>query len=324
MGRGKERSLAESKTPLAEIDFTKGDFVEQIYAQEGLDHSILTRKEEIQLAKKIETGQQAMGIISQNGHLPDEERKKLRKEIEEGEEARERFIRSNLRLVASVAKKFRGRRVEFLDLVQEGNIGLMKALEKYDHQRGNRFSTYATWWIRQKIVRFIHAQSRTIRLPAHVNDQLRRYSNDSENLASKLGRIPTPEEIAVEMGETVEKVKEIERISRLEQTVSLDILRGEEEDSPLYEVIPSEVAVSEEADQALLSEGLEEAFSGLSLREKGVLKLRYGLIDGSFYTLEEIGKRFGLTRERIRQIEKQALRKLRHPLRARKLKDYLE
>jgi len=323
MGRGKERSPAESKTPLVEIDFSRGDFIEQIYAHEGLGHSLLKRKEEVQLAKKIETGQQAQEIISQNGHLTSHEENELRKEIEEGEEARNHFIRSNLRLVAGIAKKYLGRGVPLSDLIQEGNVGLMRAVEKFDPELGFRFSTNATWWIRQAVSRAVGEQGRMIRLPMHRVELLGKIFNAKRSLTPKFGREPTIEEIAQELGKRPEKIKKT--LEYAAPTDSLDReIKKEGGLTTLGDMIKDEESASpaEAATREMIKEQLREAVDSLTPREARVLRLRYGLVDGSTYTLEEVGEEMGLTRERIRQIQAGALRKLRHPLRARKLRDY--
>ncbi len=307
----------------------------RMYLKEIGKVPLLSAEEEIELAQQMEAGSVAGEKISiLKGRLaeaPEEEKEELQAEIKElqktyeiGADAKKRLAEANLRLVVSIAKRYVGRGMLFLDLIQEGNLGLIKAVEKFDYRKGYKFSTYATWWIRQAITRAIADQARTIRIPVHMVETINKLIRVSRQLLQELGREPSPEEIAEEMNMSVERVREILKISQ--EPVSLETPIGEEEDSHLGDFIKDD-NVPVPADAAaftLLKEQLQDVLETLTEREQKVLTLRFGLEDGRARTLEEVGKEFNVTRERIRQIEAKALRKLRHPSRSRKLKDYLE
>ena len=305
----------------------------RMYLKEIGKVPLLSAEEEIELAQKMENGVVAREKIAilkkreESGEAEEgtqEEIEKLTKEANEGDDAKKRLAEANLRLVVSIAKRYVGRGMLFLALIQEGNLGLIKAVEKFDYRKGYKFSTYATWWIRQAITRAIADQARTIRIPVHMVETINKLIRVSRQLLQELGREPSPEEIAAEMNMPVERVREILKISQ--EPVSLETPIGEEEDSHLGDFIQDD-NVPVPADAAaftLLKEQLEEVLGTLTEREQKVLTLRFGLEDGRARTLEEVGKEFNVTRERIRQIEAKALRKLRHPSRSRKLKDYLE
>ena len=283
---------------------------------------LLTAEEEVSLAKRMERGEIARKRLDER--IEDAvEQETLLWEIRDGERAQEHLIKANSRLVVSVAKKYVGRGVPFLDLIQEGNIGLIRAVNKFDYRRGYKFSTYATWWIRQAVTRAIADQGRTIRVPVHMYEQINRLTRASRQLVQELGRDPTTEEIAVALDVPAKKVEQIIRVSQ--RPLSLEMPVGEEEDSYLGDFIEDEDAQSptDAASQQLLREVIDEIFASLTPREVRILQLRFGLVDGYSYTLEEVGRKFGVTRERIRQIEAQALGRLRHPSRSRKLRDYL-
>ncbi len=294
-----------------------------LYLKEISRIPLLTAAQEVEYARGMEMGKRARYRLNKN-HVSPAERARLEAKIREGEMYRQKLIKANFRLVVSIAKKYIGRGVSFLDLIQEGNIGLIRAVEKFDHHRGFKFSTYATWWIRQAITRAIADQGRTIRVPVHMCERINKLTRVSRQLVQELGREPTSEEIAKELGTTSRKVERIIKISQ--RPLSLEMPVGEEQDSHLGDFIPDEMTLgpTDAASHQLLREQMEDILTSLSPREGRVLQLRFGLKDGKAHTLEEVGKKFGVTRERIRQIEAKALRKLRHPSRSRKLRDYLE
>ncbi len=293
-----------------------------LYLKEMARVPLLTPAEEIMLAKTLERGRKAQRKYEKNNNN-EELTHRLLRYVRDGDRARDHLIKANTRLVVSIAKKYMGQGVPFSDLIQEGNLGLMKAVEKFDYQRGYKFSTYATWWIRQAITRALADQGRTIRVPVHMSDRIRKLHQVSRQLEQVWGRKPTPEELADHMDLEPAKVRWMLRVSR--HPVSLERPVGEEEDSELGNFIEDEEAPTppDAAYHRLLQEKLEDVLSTLTPREARILRLRFGLQNGRSYTLEEVGKKFGLTRERIRQIEGQALRKLRHPRRSRQLRDYL-
>ena len=331
----------EDEVEVENIDLSVPDGVSvedpvRMYLKEIGKVPLLSAEEEINLAQRMEEGNVATEKIqllkarmeeaedeAEKAEIQ-EEIKAMQKDIDLGSDAKKRLAEANLRLVVSIAKRYVGRGMLFLDLIQEGNLGLIKAVEKFDYRKGYKFSTYATWWIRQAITRAIADQARTIRIPVHMVETINKLIRVSRQLLQELGREPSPEEIAAEMKMPVDRVREILKISQ--EPVSLETPIGEEEDSHLGDFIKDD-NVPVPADAAaftLLKEQLEEVLGTLTEREQKVLTLRFGLEDGRARTLEEVGKEFNVTRERIRQIEAKALRKLRHPSRSRKLKDYLE
>lgn len=342
--KGKEKGslvYEEIMDALDEIDFDSDD-IEKIYELfNELDIDIKDEKEDD--SEKLDIEEDTLDIsvpdgigiddpvrmyLKEIGKVPllsAEEEVDLAQRMEKGEEAAKRkLIEANLRLVVSIAKKYVGRGMLFLDLIQEGNMGLIKAVEKFDYNKGFKFSTYATWWIRQAITRSIADQARTIRIPVHMVETINKLIRVSRQLLQEIGREPTPDEIGEEMGISPEKVREIMKIAQ--EPVSLETPIGEEEDSHLGDFIEDEdaPAPASAASFILLKEQLDDVLDTLTDREKRVLELRFGIEDGRPRTLEEVGKEFGVTRERIRQIEAKALRKLRHPSRSKKLKDYLD
>ena len=320
-------SEEEIVDPNSMVDSFGTDDPVRMYLKEIGKVNLLSSDEEIELAQAMDAGNAAKEQLAElqaaGEEIPAEVQAELDKAIKKGERAKQRLAEANLRLVVSIAKRYMGRGMQFLDLIQEGNLGLIKAVEKFDYTKGYKFSTYATWWIRQAITRAIADQARTIRIPVHMVETINKVIRVSRQLLQELGHDPTPEEIAEEMSMPVERVREILKIAQ--EPVPLETPIGEEEDSHLGDFIPDEDASepSEVASFTLLKEQLVDVLSTLTPREEKVLKLRFGIEDGRTRTLEEVGKEFNVTRERIRQIEAKALRKLRHPSRSKKLKDFL-
>lgn len=300
----------------------------RMYLKEIGKVDLLTASEEIDLAMKIEAGLEAASRLDEADQggvtLTRSEMRRLNRVEQVGLDAKQQLISANLRLVVAIAKRYVGRGMLFLDLIQEGNLGLIRAVEKFDYTRGFKFSTYATWWIRQAITRAIADQARTIRIPVHMVETINKLVRVQRGLLQELGREPTPEEIAEEMDMTPDRVREIQKISQ--EPVSLETPIGEEEDSQLGDFIEDNQAVvpPDAASFSMLQEQISQVLDTLAERERKVIELRFGLVDGHPRTLEEVGKEFGVTRERIRQIESKTLAKLRHPSRSSKLKDYME
>ena len=328
--------ILEKKEEKVSVDFSADDDLtldmesidDDVVDKIGKEEDVEMDKLDLSLPKGISIDDPVRMYLKEIGKIPllkPHEEVELAKRMMEGDElAKQRLVEANLRLVVSIAKRYVGRGMLFLDLIQEGNLGLIKAVEKFDYERGFKFSTYATWWIRQAITRAIADQARTIRIPVHMVETINKLIRVSRQLLQELGRDPKPEEIAKEMDMSEEKVREIMKIAQ--DPVSLETPIGEEEDSHLGDFIPDEdaLAPAEAAAYSLLKDQIEEVLESLNEREQKVLKLRFGLEDGRARTLEEVGKEFNVTRERIRQIEAKALRKLRHPSRSKKLKDYLD
>ena len=328
--------ILEKKEEKVSVDFSADDDLtldmesidDDVVDKIGKEEDIEMDKLDLSLPKGISIDDPVRMYLKEIGKIPllkPHEEVELAKRMMEGDEiAKQRLVEANLRLVVSIAKRYVGRGMLFLDLIQEGNLGLIKAVEKFDYERGFKFSTYATWWIRQAITRAIADQARTIRIPVHMVETINKLIRVSRQLLQELGRDPKPEEIAKEMDMSEEKVREIMKIAQ--DPVSLETPIGEEEDSHLGDFIPDEdaLAPAEAAAYSLLKDQIEEVLGSLNEREQKVLKLRFGLEDGRASTLEEVGKEFDVTRERNRQIEAKALRKLRHPSRSKKLRDYLD
>ncbi|MGQ9585029.1 MAG: sigma-70 family RNA polymerase sigma factor [Anaerolineae bacterium] len=317
-----EAEMASREEPLPDLPGLLSDDPFVLYLREISRYPLLTAKEEVDLARRMERGEKARHRLSHGGLSPRETRK-LNRVAQDGDAAREHLIKANSRLVISVAKRYVGRGVPFLDLIQEGNIGLMRAVTKFDYRRGYKFSTYATWWIRQAVSRAVADQGRTIRVPVHMHDQIRRYAETKRQLAQEIGRDPTQEEVAEAMELPLEKVQRIQDAAQL--PVSLETPIGDDGDSFLGDFIQDEnsEAPVDSALRGLLRESLDEVLQSFDPREVRILRLRFGLDDGRPRTLEEVGQSFGLTRERIRQIEAEALHRLRHPRHRRRLQGYL-
>jgi RNA polymerase primary sigma factor len=321
----RDTATVESTVTASDIDLSAIDIDDSIslYLKEIGRIPLLTAEQEVSLAKRMEAGRNSKRRLSNDRNLSYEDREELSAIVRDGKSAQEHLIKANSRLVVSVAKKYVGRGVPFLDLIQEGNIGLIRAVNKFDYRRGYKFSTYATWWIRQAVTRAIADQGRTIRVPVHMYEQINRLARVSRQLVQELGRDPTVDEIAGELGVSPKKVERTIKVSQ--RPLSLEMPVGEEDDSFLGDFIEDSDAPSptDQASQQLLRDQIDDIFVSLTPREVRILQLRFGLVDGYSYTLEEVGKKFGVTRERIRQIEAQALGRLRHPSRSRKLRDFL-
>jgi len=321
----------DSISPLTDMDtFSNLESISSddtigLYLKEMSRVPLLNMDEEIDIARRIEAGRASKRELDcDREKAPKQQKRLLEQRIEDGDEARDHLIKANTRLVVSVAKRYMGRGVPFLDLIQEGNLGLMKAVEKFDYHRGFRFSTYATWWIRQTITRSIADQGRTIRVPVHMVDRIRQLYKVTHEMEQNMGRMPTNEELAERLETTTSKIEWMLRVSWLPLSLESPI-NDEEEDSELGQFVEDQVTPtpSQSAYSKLLREKIEEVLETLPPREARILRLRFGLENGHNYTLEEVGDKFGLTRERIRQIESKALRRLRHPRRARQLREYL-
>jgi len=314
--------VTQVKTPLDLSEIASDDTI-SLYLKEMARVPLLTAEQEVSLARTFEQGLSAGDRLARDGDLSEGEKWRLQVLFDRGEGARAHLIQANTRLVVSIAKRYLGQGVPFLDLIQEGNLGLIKAVEKFDYHRGHRFSTYATWWIRQAITRALADQGRVIRLPVHLSDRIRKVYQVAQQLEQDWGRQPTPEEIAQELSLPPKKVQWMLKVSQ--RPLSLEKPVGEEEDSELGSFIPDDdtPTPTRTAYQHLLEDKLANVLETLTPREARILRLRFGLQDGRSYTLEEVGHKFGLTRERIRQIEHEALDRLRHPSRSRQLRDYL-
>jgi RNA polymerase primary sigma factor len=322
---GSENETTEAEfTSIFNLEHIAADDTVGLYLKEMSRVPLLTLDEEVSLAIRIRKGVDASRQLKNRlGIIPAGLRQEIETSIEDGRLAREHLIKANTRLVVSIAKKYIGRGVPFLDLIQEGNLGLMKAVSKFEYERGFRFSTYATWWIRQTITRAIADQGRTIRVPVHMTDRIRTMYKASHKLEQDLGRPPTAEELSTVLEVNTERVEWMQQVSWT--PISLESPVGDEEDSEFGMFVEDELTPppSQTAYENMLRDRVEQVLSSLSPREERILKLRFGLENGHPYTLEEVGQKFGLTRERIRQIEGKALRRLRHPCRSRLLKDYL-
>jgi RNA polymerase primary sigma factor len=318
-----ESEIEEVHDPIGDINAVSADDPVGLYFRQMAQEPLLTAQEEIELAKRIELGREAQVRIGLNRKLERRLRDELHSFMNDGQAAREHLGRANTRLVVSIAKRYMGQGLPFPDLIQEGNVGLMRAVDKYDYKRGNRFSTYATWWIRQAITRALAQKTRTIRIPLHMTERIRQMYRTAQTLEQNLGRRPTPEEIAAEMDLPADSIRGMMDASQ--HAIALERPVGDDGDSEFGDFIEDQESPSpvESATQHLLQETIEEVLSELTPRQSHILRLRFGLGGGDPHTLEEIANKFGLSRERIRQLEKEALRRLRHPRLAHSLRDYL-
>ncbi len=322
--RAGDNDLGDDDELMLDLAQLSPDDTVGLYLMESCHHPLLSAHEETILALRMEQGQEALKRLKkQRAELSPEQCQHLKSLVHQGANGRRKLIECNYRLVISIAKKYEGRGLPLLDLIQEGNIGLMRAVDKFNHRLGYKFSTYATWWIRQAITRCIADQSRTIRVPVHMTERIGELNRASRQLMQELGREPSIRELANELDTTPHKVQRMMRIAQ--HPLSLEMPVGEDEESSLGDFVEDQkgLAPTDATSQSLLREELEQVFTSLHPREVQILQLRYGLKDGRSLTLEQVGKKYGLTRERIRQIEVQALRKLRHPSRSRRLRDYL-
>lgn len=308
---------------VGDINAVSADDPVGLYFRQMAQEPLLTAEEEIELAKRIEAGRNAAERLRNEANLSAEEREELQRLVEDGQAAREHLGRANTRLVVSIAKRYMGQGLPFPDLIQEGNVGLMRAVDKYDYKRGNRFSTYATWWIRQAITRALAQKTRTIRIPLHMTERIRQMYRTAQSLEQTMGRRPSPEEIAAEMDMPADAIRSMMDASQ--HAIALERPVGDDGDSEFGDFIEDQDSPSpvDSATQHLLEETIEEVLAELTPRQSHILRLRFGLGGGEPHTLEEIANKFGLSRERIRQLEKEALRRLRHPRLAHNLRDYL-
>jgi len=315
---GEEVKAEEDIYRAVEVDDTIG-----LYLKEIGKVALLTAEEEVSLARRMEAGKRAQTKLNTGRYANEDKRGELELQLDDGIRAREHLVRANSRLVISVAKKYIGRGVPFLDLIQEGNIGLIRASNKFEYKRGHKFSTYATWWIRQAVTRAIADQSRTIRVPVHMGDQINKMLRISHQLTQRLGRSPTPEELGAELEIPVRKIEQMLDVAR--RPLSLEMPTDDEGDSTLGDFVEDKDSPSppDRVSAVMLKDQLIEILVDLPPREVKILQMRYGLLDGQTYTLEQVGKKLGVTRERVRQIEAQALSRLRHPAHARRLRDFL-
>ena len=315
---GEEVKAEEDIYRAVEVDDTIG-----LYLKEIGKVALLTAEEEVSLARRMEAGKRAQTKLNTGRYANEDKRGELELQLDDGIRAREHLVRANSRLVISVAKKYIGRGVPFLDLIQEGNIGLIRASNKFEYKRGHKFSTYATWWIRQAVTRAIADQSRTIRVPVHMGDQINKMLRISHQLTQRLGRSPNPEELGAELEIPVRKIEQMLDVAR--RPLSLEMPTDDEGDSTLGDFVEDKDSPSppDRVSAVMLKDQLIEILVNLPPREVKILQMRYGLLDGQTYTLEQVGKKLGVTRERVRQIEAQALSRLRHPAHARRLRDFL-